>query len=204
MSVDAETRLEAARAELLRDRETFERQVRAVLERLTTERLQLAEQSRRLQAKRTHLVLIGRRLRQRWLGQRTIAKQIQDRREVALNLWELQLEVESAQIQQERKSLQFVLDRLAAQKADAAKERRQLEGEIAGLKNQRTALVDFRICVESDCRRAEERRVKLHAELSELEHRIIELREAISEIESHRNRTHTTAHLQSGSAQKVA
>jgi hypothetical protein len=31
-------------------------------------------------------VLIGRRLRQRWLGQRTIAKQIQDRREVALNL----------------------------------------------------------------------------------------------------------------------
>ena len=204
MQADAETRLEVAPAELARDRETFERQVGAVLEKLTTERLQLAEQSRRLLAHRKHLVLVGHRLRRRWHGQRSFAKQIQDSREAALNSWERRLEAESAKIQQERKTLHIVADRLTAQKGDAADQRRHLQGEIAALKNQRTALVDFRICVEADCRRAEERRAMLHAELSELEHRAIELRQSISEMESHRNRLHSAPRPPSGPAQRVA
>jgi chromosome segregation ATPase len=204
MQAGAETGLEGARAELLRDRETFERQVGSVLEKLTMERLQLAEQSRRLLARRSHLVLVGRRLRQRWHGERTLAKQIQDKREAALNSWEQRLEVESAKLQQERLAFQIAADRLTAQKADAAEERRQLEGEIQALRNQRTALVDFRICVEADCRRAEERRAGLHVELSDLEHRIVELRQSVLEMESHRSRMHSSPRPPSGPAQRVA
>ncbi len=181
--METEARLAEARAELLRDRETFERQVRNVFERLTTERQQLADQQRRLQADRSHLVLIGRRLRRRWHGQHMSAERTLKEREAWLNACACRLERDSAKRQKEQAALQMLRDQSASQKAEAAKERGRLEADLVILKQQRTALVDFRICVEADCRRAEERRRRLYAEVQELENRLSELRKNAADLQ---------------------
>ncbi len=181
--METEARLAEARAELLRDRETFERQVYSVFERLANERQQLADQQRRLSADRTHLVLLGRRLRRRWRRQNLSADRILREREAWLNVRSRRLERETAKNQNELAALLALRDQTASQKAEAAKERGQLEADLVILKQQRTALVDFRICVEADCRRAEERRRRLSAEVQELENRIMELRKDAPEMQ---------------------
>jgi chromosome segregation ATPase len=202
--METEARLAEARAELLRDRETFERQVNSVYERLMTERQQLADQQRRLQADRSHLVLIGRRLRRRWHGQHLSAERSLKQREAWLNACAHRLERDSAKHQKERAALQSLRDRMAAQKSEAAKERGRLEADLETLKQQRTALVDFRICVEADCRRAEERRRRLYAELQELECRIENLGQQFVELQTQFHVKSAAQPSADGQNQKVA
>jgi chromosome segregation ATPase len=204
METEAEAQLAEARAELIRDRATFERQVSSVFDRLTTERLQLAEQQRRLLADRKHLVLIGRRLRRRWQGQRKSAGRLLKEREAWVDSETKRLELETDKSQKERAELQSLRDRLVTHEAEAAKQHQQHEADIATLLNQRTALVDFRICVEADCRRAEERRTRLQAEVRDLENRIHELRKLCIEIEGQGDRAKVSSQFPDRPSQKVA
>jgi len=204
MQTDAEARLAEARAELIRDRATFERQVSIVLERLTVERQKQAEQVRSLMADRSHFVLIGRRLRRRWIGQKKSAERALKEREALLHSCESRLEKETTKNQKERATLRALRERLVAQKAESAKRKRQFEADIAILKKQRTALVDFRICVEADCRRAEERRTRLHEEICELERRVHSVRQHFTTMQKQAHAESASHDLAGGQNQKVA
>lgn len=204
MESDAQDRLAEAQAALIQDRQTFERQVNAVYERLTEERLQLGEEHRRLLAGRSHLVLIGKRLRRRWHGQKKTAERESREREKLLLAWTRQLEIESAKNQKEQAALHTLRDQLAARAQQAAEERRRLEAEQSALTKQRTALVDFRIAVEADCRHAQERRSLLQGEVRELEGQVQALRGLHVELEALPRRPYTSPHVSEAPAQKVA
>jgi transcription initiation factor TFIID subunit TAF12 len=201
MRHDTQARLADLQAALVQDRQTFERQVSAVFDRLTADRLHLAEEHRRLLTDRKHLVLVGKRLRKRWLGQKKTAERESREKETLLSCWTRQLEVESAKLKKHRLKLKHLRYQLAAEHARTAAERRQLAVEQQTLNKQRAELVAWRGAIEAECRKFEERRSQLAQQALELEGRVQTLS---LELGAAHLRSSPGPRFPDGSAQKVA
>jgi hypothetical protein len=175
MQSEAQAKLAEVQAVLLQDRQTFERQVSAVFDRLAADRLQLAEEHRRLLARRNHLVLVGKRLRSRWLKQKRVAERELKEQEKLLLAWTRQLEIESAQVDKQKARLKTQLELLSARLATAAAERRTLSDEKHALEWQRAELLSLRMAAEAERQSSDERQSQLEFEMIELQQQIEEL-----------------------------
>jgi hypothetical protein len=150
MQSEAQAKLAEVQAVLLQDRQTFERQVSAVFDRLTADRLQLAEEHRRLLARRNQLVLVGKRLRSRWLERKRVAERELKEQEKLLLAWTRQLEIEAAQVERQKIKLKGQQEHLNEQIAEAAAARQKLaEGRLL-LERQQAELVKLQLVVEHD------------------------------------------------------
>ena len=165
--------LAEARAELLRDRATFEERVRSVLEQLTREKLHLAAEWRRLLAGRQRLVVVGRRLRQRWRQQNQETSRALDRSEASLARKLRVVERVEIKTQGERAKLSAL--------------RMAIRRDAKLLKLERAELIAYRSRFEAERRGWQEEQQRRLNEERELDRRVMGLRRELEELEARTN-----------------
>jgi hypothetical protein len=190
MPKSAEDTLAEVRAELLRDRATFEQRVSSVLEQLTQEKTKLAEEWRRLLAGRQRLVLVGRRLRQRWQQRKRETEQAIERSE--------------AKLARRVRVVERVEIKTQEEGAKLAGLRAEIQRDAKLLKLERAELIAYRSRFEAERRGWQEDQQRRLNEERELQRRVQTLRREAEELELRMDQSSRRMGFGDGGLQKVA
>jgi hypothetical protein len=190
MPKSAEDTLAEVRAELLRDRATFEQRVSSVLEQLTQEKIKLAEEWRRLLAGRQRLVLVGRRLRRRWQQRKRETEHSLDQNQAKL-VRRIRV-VERAEIKSRE------------ERAKLASLRAGIRRDAGVLRQERAELIAYRSRFEAERLGWQEAQQRRLDEERELQRRLLALRREVQELEFRMDQGPRRAGFGDGGLQKVA